>query len=603
MGMLNQGVEMMIIVTMFSFFLVFFFFLLCLIWIGSFLEKKDIPTQILLGFSFFSGLGFILGKLNLFSPWIWGSLLGGGILLFHKKFWETTKKICQCSITLSLKEILWGSLVGAITILNILQSFFPFSLGWDSANEYLLITKVLAENKQVLTGVFPSFVNVFLSFPTQILGISGAQFFLSLGGLGLWLSIIWFGQKLHLKKSFSILVATTFFLIPAVQFQLSRDLKPDIFFVTFLLMGLGIFIFSRKLISAFLLGFSALLKLTATWFFPFLMIIIVFLRTQWKQKIVSLFLLVLPLGIWMGINFGETKIFDTWTLLKGTSTVPTFVLESKPALGTSFSEEVERYGGINIWDIFRSQGIPNLQKQYTDLGFWWLAILPLLFISFFQAFQKKQKKHLILCVLTLGFLLFWIFCGKGIAWYGFPGLILLLLISTRYIQNLEKFPLLHTSLLGISIVFGVFSRLEQSYQHSFAASVSWAASSTQENQESLENRFFSEEKKVAHILNQDVSANIYRIGTLIKFWILNPSQRIFNDAQLDIFMQLESDVLRKFQEKNFTYIIFDRATDSIEKNPKGTLHHKVDTFLEFAKYNLKEVFRGERLILFEIPRN
>lgn len=545
---------------------------------------KSYPTY-QLGFQngtqFFHNVKFIL-------PWflaLWGG--AAGILYFSK-------------LRINFFEITLLSLVGAVTLLNIAQSFFPFSLGWDSANEYLLTTKLLAEEGFWRTGIFPSFVHIFLSFPARIFGLSVVQFILAAGGTGLWLVMIWLGQKLGLKRIYTLLIATTFFLIPAIQFQLSRDLKPDIFFLIVLLIGLGKWLDNKKMISSFLIGFSALLKLTAVWFFPFYTLLLFFQKISWKQKMISLFLLVLPLGIWMGVNFWQTKSLDPWILLKGQSSAPTFVLEAETSPSTSFAEEVERYGGVNLWDVFRSTHVPELRKQYTDLGFWWFAILPFFLFFFFKEKWNKEKE---LGFLSFGFFVCWVIWGEGVAWYGLPGLGLLILLSGRYFQSSKILKISYCNILAISIVLGIVSRIEHSYPNSFYASVSWAKNPTLENSEILSDNFFLEEKRAAEILNQDLESNIYRIGTMTKFWIHNPDRRILDDAQLDIFMRLGDGKLQKLQEQSFGYVLYDKATPSIEKNPEGSLHQKVDSFLQFTDAHLEEVFAGERLILFKIPRN
>ena len=94
---------------------------------------------------------------------------------------------------------------------------------------------------------------------------------------------------------------------------------------------------------------------------------------------------------------------------------------------------------------------------------------------------------------------------------------------------------------------------------------------------------------------------------MTKFFVRNPDERIFDDAQLDFFAnQIFPEkngaiALERLRENGFVYLLLDRATTSIEKNTTGSLHQKFADFESFAQKNLKILFFGDRLILFEIP--
>ncbi|MCF7917777.1 hypothetical protein K9L27_02120 [Candidatus Gracilibacteria bacterium] len=570
-------------------------------------------VQFGIGVTFLSLLGLGFALMGFFFAPIWIPFILVGPICFWKKFLFFIRQTCSQSIRFSNIEIFFIGIIALITILNETQSFLPFSLGWDSMNEYFLTIKVLAEEGMLRSGILPPLGEVFLAFPAQILGISVVPFLLVIWGMIVWGTVVWLGQKLSLSYTWSMILATVFFLLPAVQFQLSRDLKVDLFFLEFVLLGLGTWIDEKKIISGFFFGISALAKLTAIWFFPIFFILTIIQKTSWKEKLSSEILLVLPLLVWGGMNFFSSGMQNASFLqiLKTPSKAPVIVLDT-PVSPSSFREEVGRYnnfsqGGGSLSHIFRSTAIPDTKKQYTDIGFWWGAVIPFLFFFIILNWNKISWQHRELFGFGITFFGFWLFWGEGIAWYGFPWMILFLLLSGFIFLREQTFPvgkitrIIYCNILAFSLLFGFWNRIENTFKPSLDASVVWASSPDSETADRLLRKFFEEEIIVTDILNQDLEARIFRIGTMTRFWVKDADKRIFDDAQLDVFTSLGVDNFLKLRKDGFRYVLFDQATIAIELNSKGSLHEKVLAFRHFADTNLQKIYEGNRLILFEIP--
>ena len=80
---------------------------------------------------------------------------------------------------------------------------------------------------------------------------------------------------------------------------------------------------------------------------------------------------------------------------------------------------------------------------------------------------------------------------------------------------------------------------------------------------------------------------LYRIGTFIPYFIPKNLEVIgMEDHQVDFFNCLHQErnnqlTLKRLKALGFNSIIFDTNTATIERNPNGTLHKKVETFVNF----------------------
>ncbi len=607
-----------------------------------------------MGFLVLSFFGFFMAKFGVFTWWIFGSLLVG-IIVFQ---WEQVKtllyKIFIQKIKLNHWQLLTVAIVMTVSVLNFIQSFFPFSIGWDSHNHYLLTINTLMESGVLRTGIFPPFTEIILGIFGVFSGLSGVQFLIVFWGSLLPLTFYWVGRRFGIAEKLNLALALALFCIPAIQFQLSKDLKMDVIYLQLLLVVLAYISTKRGLL---LLGFAPLLKLTALWFLPIAVMVTIY---QWlfkniKVLLVSLVLLLLPFSLWTGTNLIShgtiPKTMGQWQniILKGDASSPHFNIpqtlsfkpywvasaepvgsssevvsdeepsSQAPLKSTAFEEEVGRYAGFEtnffkkLWAIFTSPNIPSQSKQYVNLGFLWMFFLPVLILVLVYSWKVDRSKF-VLSLSALTFLLAWVFVAEGVAWYGLPFIALLWLLSGWLIANekLIKKSVQNVVLVFVlfAVLFGLWDRLVHVLKNPIFTAMSWSMDTSKANQERLSKVFYTEELQVADILNKDPSANIIRIGTMTKFWVHDSDARMIEDAQLDIWSRLVSgrghkSIIQVLKNNKVQYILIDRNTVSIETNGQGTLHKKFTDLQSFintasAEGLVETLFYGKRIILLKV---
>ncbi len=603
-------------------------------------QEKKLPllSKFFIGFITLSFVGFGLAKIGFFNLEVFLGLF----VLLSFVFWKNLKTVFKTifinrEVTLSKTELFLVSLLGSVIVLNFIQSFYPFSVGWDSMNQYLLTVNTLIENGTLRSGLFPPFIEIVLAIFGKFFGLSGVQFLLNFWGSLLIFSFFHLARSFNISRTTSLLLVSSFFVLPTISFQLSRDLKLDLIFLQLILTAILLWKQKAFPLSAFLFGFAVLCKLTALWLFPFLILLFLFIPNQSKNQFKRLkksgyllLLLGLPIGFWSIINVLDVghfpKNLNQARIIFLQGKIETPVLKITPTktqshqkiVSTAFREEVSRYSGFKthflekVWAIFSSPEIPDKNKQYVDLGFLWLGNLIFLIFGFLIFWKKIKQEYKWFLGLGLSFFFFWISIGQGIAWYGLPFLALLYLLSASFIstQPLKRTSQAFTFFLIISLLLGIFSRLEHSFKQNFLTTISWATFPTNENKERLENSFFNEEKQAAAILNKDKTSKILRVGTMARFFIQNGENRIFEDPQLDLFQQLtiEADtliILDRLTKNNIRYLLIDRGATSIEKNPEGSLHQKfkkLESFLErsLVQKKIQLLINGNRIVLIKV---
>lgn len=609
------------------------------------LEKEVLPS-FFLGFGVLSFLGFFLAKLHLFTLEILFFVLLFFLFWGRLKLISFLKKIVTIRFGITTSELLLGSIFFSVIVLNFSQSFYPFSVGWDSANQYLLTAKILINENVLRTGIFPPFIEIVLAVWGKFTGISGIQFLLNFWGSFLPISLFIFIRKLKVPRKLNIWLTLAFFLLPALQFQLSKDLKLDLIFFQLILSSILLLKEKQTSLACLFLGFSVLCKLTAFWFFPFLLIILLFdivgskkeFFAKGKELIYNLFFLFLPLVILSLTNISEVRRFPQSkeeiieVFLKGKNNNPSLKIKSFPTLeqknskinspapSTSYREEVGRYSGFKnnffekVFAVFSSPQIPLKNKQYVNIGFLWISCVIFFLLNYLFFWKKIKKEDWCLTGLVFSFAFFWIVMGEGIAWYCFPflGLFLPLFMKQLVVLKLKKTQKLFVVFLFISCFLGIYSRLLHTPKMNFLTAISWATFPTETNQSRLETLFLKEEKTVSEILNKNIDAKVLRVGTLARFFIKNGEVRIFEDSQLDLFQKISGnnfkETLFHLHQNDIQYLLIDRGAASIEINKEGSLHKKLEKLNIFVNEALshrkiKSLFQGNRIILLEILKS
>jgi hypothetical protein len=219
-----------------------------------------------------------------------------------------------------------------------------------------------------------------------------------------------------------------------------------------------------------------------------------------------------------------------------------------------------------------------------------LLLLPLLLLV--PVFWTEKGRWLrMLFAGTFVFLFQWIFVANGIPWYGigmFLGFALALEAFVVYAPDVQNRYLLGF-FIAASIMICLVNRLWQfdSQKNLFEYPLGKiTAGALQE----VTIPDYDDIRKSAVARHEALTQTpyTYRVGTFISYFIPR-NREIFPlaDHQLQFFNCLDQErdhtlTLKRLKALGFNSIIFDTNTATIEKDPNGSLHQKVNAFLAFA---------------------
>jgi hypothetical protein len=246
---------------------------------------------------------------------------------------------------------------------------------------------------------------------------------------------------------------------------------------------------------------------------------------------------------------------------------------------TNGSLELSRYLGDKKPAILNYLYLPfsetlnsNVAGQYVDIGFLFLAFIPLLLILF-KKIRNDSKKNLVLLyeVLAVGiiFWLMWVFFAQGIIWYGFIGFSFLLIVLVEILDSIIKRKRWALSaIVGFIIVVWFVSTLilDLSYSPGLAQSVSpialsYARGSIDETE--YISKYIGGYSVIRKINDEiDGSKNppkIYVIGKYESYFIRDNDKLVLED-QLQTFAMISYDhndqaTIRRMKDAGFKYII------------------------------------------------
>ena len=275
---------------------------------------------------------------------------------------------------------------------------------------------------------------------------------------------------------------------------------------------------------------------------------------------------------------------------------PELALDPKhPACqSTAKVEELDRYwGNSNGWSHYLT--LPWRSVMNLDSVGYYVTTIPalllfplLLLLPYFWSRRGRWLRWL--WVATLFMLVQWMFFANGIPWYGIGmffglciGLEALIVHAPDRWNNI-----LASVLIGLSlfVAFGMrFWQYEQQrniFEFAFGK-VSYEAMRERtiphydDIRDIVEQRFLSMPER----------PYVYRVGTFIPYFIPRNLEVLpVADHQLDFFKCLNQEkdatiTLKRLQALGFNSIIFDTNTQTIERDPNGSLHQKVNDFVAF----------------------
>ncbi len=189
------------------------------------------------------------------------------------------------------------------------------------------------------------------------------------------------------------------------------------------------------------------------------------------------------------------------------------------------------------------------------------------------------------------FMIQWMFVANGVIWYGlgmFLGLALALealIVASPDKQNRWLFSIL----IALSIIVCLLNRLWQfDTQKNIFEYPLGKISDTALREVTIPEYDDIRESVVSRHDSMPDTPYTYRIGTFISYFIPR-NREVFPlaDHQLGFFNCINQErdhvlTLKRLKALGFNGIIFDTNTQTIEKDPNGSLHQKVNAFSEFV---------------------
>jgi len=259
------------------------------------------------------------------------------------------------------------------------------------------------------------------------------------------------------------------------------------------------------------------------------------------------------------------------------------------------SEELDRYWGFDQ-GVAHYLILPWRQVMNIDAFGYYVTLVPVLLLLplllLVPVFWTEKGRWLrMLFAGTFVFLFQWIFVANGIPWYGigmFLGFALALEAFVVYAPDVQNRYLLGF-FIAASIMICLVNRLWQfdSQKNLFEYPLGKiTAGALQE----VTIPDYDDIRKSAVARHEALTQTpyTYRVGTFISYFIPR-NREIFPlaDHQLQFFNCLDQErdhtlTLKRLKALGFNSIIFDTNTATIEKDPNGSLHQKVNAFLAFA---------------------
>jgi hypothetical protein len=259
------------------------------------------------------------------------------------------------------------------------------------------------------------------------------------------------------------------------------------------------------------------------------------------------------------------------------------------------AEELDRYWGFGSgWSHYVTLAWRQVMN-IDSFGYYVtlvpaLLLLPLLLLL--PYFWSKEGRWLrLLTVGTFIFFVQWAFAANGVPWYGigmFLGFAIGLEAFMVYAPDKPN-RYIFGFLIAMSIMICITNRLWQfdSQKNLFEYPLGKITASAL-REVTIPAYDDIRESMVSRHETMPDTPYTYRIGTFISYFI--PRNRdIFPmaDHQLNFFNCINQErnhalTLKRLQALGFNGMIFDTNTYTIEKNPNGPLHQKVNAFLNFA---------------------
>ncbi len=505
-------------------------------------------------------------------------------------------------------------------------SFFTIALGVLAIFAYLFPAKDTEESAETRSPRLLVIAGLLLGFsfaikPTAVLGIIMAFSILVgaiAGPLGLTGSIL---AGFGVLQKFGAINMTEVFkraLLPA-------SFSSSVLAVSFLILGIGLIAYvvyrKRALMKPLLVSVGFLLLGMAVSVAPWMLHnaaiargynITGYLTTEDKNtyrniaidsvptKITTSTLLSASDRTGVQVFYGQQDEIEAMKLPK---TVPVRYLPPELKLDPNHAackssarvEELDRYWGFGK-GLNHYLGLAWRQVMNIDSFGYYVTQMPalllfplLLLLPFF--WSKEGRWLRLLFVGTFIFFVQWSLAANGIPWYGIGMFLGFAIALEAFIVHAPDNPnrYLFGFLIAMSIIICLANRLWQfdTQKNLFEYPLGKISAEALREVTIPEYDNIREDVVLRHETLSE-RPYTYRIGTFISYFIPR-NREIFPlaDHQMNFFNCINQEqnhqlTLQRLQALGFNSIIFDTNTQTIEKDPNGSLHQKVAKFLNFA---------------------
>ncbi len=334
---------------------------------------------------------------------------------------------------------------------------------------------------------------------------------------------------------------------------------------------------------------------------------IIFLLGFRKKPVYGIACMVMLLGI-LYISIGSGKIivnnqFVNTIDYKGQKNGGSFNLLANNIIDPIYAWVSSSYQGLNQFFTLRSGNADGF--TYPILFAFFMLIIFL--IRQRTLGYKDNKKILILFISFFTFM--WMLLTAGIIWYGYPMIALsLLLIFSSIEPNEEDRSLPKKIIQGLGLLSATaFIVLSLNYRlsnyringnpemskHLFDVGELKYQSGRQNKKQVLDGFFPGGINEALAQINRHQDALVYRVGTVLPFFVEKNDSRVFTDNQLQNFERLrvhykdKNTLIEVLKVAGFKYIFVDLKTYSVDKTPERTLENKYKEFMRVLYQNPK----------------
>jgi len=541
---------------------------------------------------------------------------------------------------------------------NLIELIRPYPMGFDDLNVYINNPGLMAKSGALISGAISYYWELFLSLGFILYKQTEMAMVLSFfGGLVTYIAIYYIvkiycrekGLSDRIQRIYASLSATLFYTFPSIVFQSSKDIKVDMASIAVTLAAFILFWEWRKnvlqsktgqkyfkllAVTAFLSGFAFAIKYTSGLFIAVLLLYTFWTlcEAKWtifKSIVVCVYFGLISLLPVMPVtlrNVFQTNSIEVASLRFGDQSSQEIKID--PPFDTTDSivdqhqylrekatgprEELGRYTGFdNFWKKYLKLPIGMLQNKFiagsfVDMGYVIPVFVPLVILFIIKGRKKRVStvnNIFQLAVLTLSFWLLWMFTASGVVWYGYSGLIFLLLlfveVNIQIRQYFSKWFIFYTNaLIVIWLIFAICMRLGFLVNIGLGIEqVGFMYARGQTTKEEYRFLKFDPYLSIIDNINIEIKANpdnppkTYMIGSFYRYFFEENDKSVIFDHIFDIFMFLNQDQnqqksLQRMKNSGVKYILFDRSMGGLDQTPDRSIIKKYDAFVEFINGNL-----------------